>query len=72
MLERLYDQIVDDWRALQVGRRTLLETQDRLRARVAQARALGASGRGISRRTQVPEANVRRWGRTQSQTPGRG
>lgn len=61
MLERLLDLIAEDWTLLQTVRRTLSETQTRLRARVTQALALGVGGRGISRRTNIPEANVRRW-----------
>lgn len=69
MLERIYTQIVDDWHTLQVVRATLGDTQHRLRAAITQARQLGASGRGISRHTRIPEANVRRWTHPQ-RSPG--
>lgn len=61
VLERLYNLMTTDWTTLQAARRTLRDTQQRLRSQVAQALTLGASGRGISRRTRIPEATVRRW-----------
>ncbi|MGH3827532.1 MAG: hypothetical protein ACRDQX_10225 [Pseudonocardiaceae bacterium] len=61
VLERLLDRMTEDWTLLRAVRKTVLDTQARLRTRIAQALELGATGRGISRRTQIPEANVRRW-----------
>lgn len=53
--------IAADWRALRAVRATLRDTQARLRSQVTKTLALGASGRGISRRTLIPVATVRRW-----------
>lgn len=60
VLEGLYRLIAEDWRQLQALRKAVSETLDRLRSRIAQALALGAGKRHLSRRTKVPEATVRR------------
>lgn len=61
VLEGLYRLMKADWKRLQTARRTVRETQDRLRSLIAQALTLGAAKRGIQHRTGIPEANVRRW-----------
>lgn len=63
VLESLYRLIAERWTQLRALRAAASETQAALGSLIVQALARGASGRGITRRTSVPEADVRRWAR---------
>lgn len=61
VLERLFRLMTEDWELLRAARLTVREVQSRLRARAAQALALGSPTKRTARCTRIPETNLRRW-----------